>query len=231
MINHLRKKVFDWLQRKLDERMDAMELRLQKEVPKWIETAKKNQMGLRDRALIAPTANFSPEARIDNKVNKQEAIVLGANSFLRGHLLTYGHGGMIKIGDWCFIGDRTEIWSMSSITIGDRVLISHDVNIHDGSAHSLDSQQRHEHFKSIVTKGHPRNSQELPGVVSSPIVIEDDVWISFGVTILRGVTIGKGSVIAAGSIVTKDVPAGVIYHCEVKPVIKPLTSLADADTI
>jgi acetyltransferase-like isoleucine patch superfamily enzyme len=41
---------------------------------------------------------------------------------------------------------------------------------------------------------------------SSPIHIEDDVWIATRVTILKGVRIGKGSVIAAGAIVTKDVP-------------------------
>ena len=33
-----------------------------------------------------------------------------------------------------------------------------------------------------------------------PIVIEDDVWISFGVTVLKGVRIGAKSVISAGSI-------------------------------
>jgi len=41
---------------------------------------------------------------------------------------------------------------------------------------------------------------------SSPIYIEDDVWIATRVTILKGVRIGKGSVIAAGAIVTKDIP-------------------------
>ena len=41
---------------------------------------------------------------------------------------------------------------------------------------------------------------------SSPIYIEDDVWIATRVTILKGVRIGKGSVIAAGAIVTRDVP-------------------------
>lgn len=41
---------------------------------------------------------------------------------------------------------------------------------------------------------------------SSPIYIEDDVWIATRATILKGVRIGKGSVVATGSIVTKDIP-------------------------
>ena len=45
------------------------------------------------------------------------------------------------------------------------------------------------------------------GITSSPVVIEDDVWIGHGVTITKGVTIGKGSIIAAGAVVTKDIPS------------------------
>ena len=42
-------------------------------------------------------------------------------------------------------------------------------------------------------------------ISKAPIIIEDDVWISFNATILKGVTIGKGAVIAANAVVTKDV--------------------------
>ena len=80
---------------------------------------------------------------------------------------------------------------MHSIQIGDRVLIAHDVNIHDGTAHSTDARQRHEHFKHISKIGHPIKWDDMPGVIAEPIVIEDDVWISFGVTILRGVKLAK----------------------------------------
>ncbi|MBO2600169.1 acyltransferase [Shewanella algae] len=44
------------------------------------------------------------------------------------------------------------------------------------------------------------------GLVSSPVIIEDDVWIGSGSIILKGVTIGRGATIAAGSVVTKNVP-------------------------
>lgn len=167
---------------------------------------------------------LGPEAVIDNIHGQREFITMGAKSFCRGRLLTYGHGGRISIGDWCYIGVRTEIWSMNSVEIGNRVLISHDVNIHDGTAHSIDPTERHAHFRHIIEKGHPTDASDIPGVHSSPVVIEDDVWISFGVTILRGVRIGAGSIIAARSIVTGDVPPGVFYRNEIKPVIQPLSA-------
>lgn len=113
---------------------------------------------------------------------------------------------------------------MNSITIGDRVLIAHDVNIHDGTGHSLDLVERHNHYKTILERGHPTVINDLPGLRSDPIVIEDDVWISFGVTILKGVKIGKGSVIAAGSVVLEDVPAGSLYRNSVTPMCTPLES-------
>lgn len=47
-------------------------------------------------------------------------------------------------------------------------------------------------------------------ITTSPVVIEDDVWIGHGAVILSGVTIGAGSIIGAGSVVTKDVPENAI---------------------
>ena len=46
---------------------------------------------------------------------------------------------------------------------------------------------------------------------TSPIIIEDDVWIGANSTILPGVKIGKGSIVAAGSVVTTDVPENNLY--------------------
>ena len=165
---------------------------------------------------------LGPEARIDNIRGHKEAISIGENSFSRGRLLTYGHGGHIEIGDWCYVGINTEIWSMDQIVIGNRVLISHNVNIHDGTAHSTDPVERHLHFKHIIEMGHPVSKENLPGVLSAPIIIEDDVWISFGVTILKGVTIGANSIISANSTVTSDVPPNTIYRNKIVPFMQPL---------
>jgi carbonic anhydrase/acetyltransferase-like protein (isoleucine patch superfamily) len=41
---------------------------------------------------------------------------------------------------------------------------------------------------------------------TSPLVIEDDVWIGAQVVVLGGVRIGRGAVVGAGAVVTKCVP-------------------------
>lgn len=137
-------------------------------------------------------------------INHQEksAIKVGNKTIVRGNLMTFGHGGAISVGDCSFIGPGTRIWSAKKITIGNRVLIAHDVNIHDNNSHPLDSQARHEDQMHIMAKGF----QPINNLNEKEIVIKDDAWIGFNATILKGVTIGKGAIIGANCTITKDVP-------------------------
>lgn len=155
----------------------------------------------------ADDVRLYPSSRIDNIQHDKRAIQIGAHSRILGQLTVLGHGGNIRIGESCFIGEDARIWSCASITIGDRVLISHGVNIHDHISHSLSARSRHEHISQIFTSGHPKVLDDVP---SAPIIIEDDAWIGFNSTILEGVTIGKGAVVGAATVVTKDVEAYAI---------------------
>jgi acetyltransferase-like isoleucine patch superfamily enzyme len=162
-----------------------------------------NECRFRSRATVSKNACLLPGAKIFNCQNNPAAIVIGADTAIRGELFVFGHGGGISIGKWGYVGEGTRIWSAEKIDIGDRVLIAHNVNIHDNDSHPLACDQRHQHYKNIMTSGHP---QAPVNISSSPVTIEDDVWIGFGAVILKGVTIGKGSIIGAGSLITKDVP-------------------------
>jgi acetyltransferase-like isoleucine patch superfamily enzyme len=153
--------------------------------------------------LLSEGAHLYPSSKIENNQARREAIVVAAGSQILGQLLVLAHGGSIRIGESCFVGEHSRIWSADSITIGNRVLISHNVNIHDYNAHSLSAQSRSHHFKEIFSNGHPTN---LEDVASAPIVIDDDAWIGFNSTILKGVRIGKGAIVGAATLVTKDVP-------------------------
>lgn len=166
-----------------------------------------NQRRKQRDCLAGKGACLHPESRIWNFQNRKNAIVIGKQCHIRGQLVVLGHGGTIRMGDACYIGEDSRIWSAASITIGDRVLIAHGVNIHDNNSHSLSASSRHEHFMQVISTGHP---DVLEDVSSAPIVIEDDAWIGFNATVLKGVTIGRGAVVAAASVVTKDVAAYTI---------------------
>ena len=136
----------------------------------------------------------------------RDSISVGPNTHIRGQLFTFGHGGRIRMGSYCYVGDNSKLWSAVELTIGDRVLIGHNTSIFDSDTHPLDPTLRHRQFADIITKGHPPQI-DLREV---PVRIGDDVWIGCNVVILKGVTIGQGAVVGAGSVVTTDVPPHVI---------------------
>lgn len=162
----------------------------------------------RMRSLCASdqTTRFQLTARVANGRGERAAITIGKHSVIAGNLLVFAEGGQIFIGEYCFVGSSTRIWSSAEVRIGNRVLISHNVNIHDTMSHSLSAGDRHEHFKRMFLS----KRLDTEGVPKSPIVIEDDVWIGYNASIMRGVRIGKGAVISSGVMVNKDVPAYTI---------------------
>ena len=106
-----------------------------------------------EKCQISENSRIEFESLVNNNSNKKSSIVIGKNTYIRGELIVYDYGGEIKIGNDCFVGQGSRIWSSSKITIGNRVLISHNVNIHDNNSHPLNSLERHEHYKHIMAKG------------------------------------------------------------------------------
>jgi len=168
--------------------------------------------------MIEAGAQLHPQSNIINMQSKKELITVGENTHILGELQVFAHGGKVQVGNECYIGDHTRIWSTSLIKIGDRVLISHNVNIFDNQTHSISASDRNDHFKAIFSTGHPTEID----LGESPVVIEDDVWIACSSIILRGVHIGKGSIVGAGSVVTKDIPPWTVVGGNPAKVIREI---------
>ena len=100
----------------------------------------------------------------------------------------------IIIGNGVFIGRCTEINIGSNIIIGNNCLIASNTTIVDLA---------HQTKKGVSLK------DQL--ITSSPIFIENDVWIGTRAIILGGVKIGAGSVIGAGTLVNKSIPSNQIW--------------------
>ena len=73
------------------------------------------------------------------------------------------------------------------------VMLGANVNVWDTDFHPVDPQQRI-HQNSILD------------AKTSPIVVEQNVWVGANTTILKGVTIGKNTVVGAMSLVNKSLP-------------------------
>lgn len=165
-------------------------------------------------------ARLSSSARIRNIRGDTDSIVIGRSTLVMGELLTFAHAGEIGIGEWCYVGEGSRIWSAASIHIGDRVLISHSVNIFDNITHPIRASARHEQFKQILTRGHPREIS----LDESPVRICNDAWIGAGAIVLRGVTVGEGGIVAAGAAVTRDVPPYTIVAGNPAVVVRELSA-------
>jgi len=96
------------------------------------------------------------------------------------------------------VGMKTQIMNgcqfvaVDRIKIGDDCMIGPACLIMDSDFHQIDPTKRGENGNT------------------SPIVIEENVWVGARVTILKGVHIGRDAVVAAGAVVVRDVPAGAI---------------------
>ena len=106
--------------------------------------------------ILRTKARLGSRARIINMGADDACICVGAHSIVEGELLVFRHGGRIQIGEWCYVGEGCRIWSGRSIAIGDRVLISHSVNIFDNLTHPIDPRARHLHFQTHSRAGPPR---------------------------------------------------------------------------
>ncbi len=111
-------------------------------------------------------------------------IVHGSFSVYSNADISINESAVLEIGSG-FANHGARIHCFQNIRIGNQVFIGDDVAIRDSDGHE------------VVGSNKP---------MSSPIVIEDHVWIGARVTIVKGVTIGEGAIVAAGAVVAKDVP-------------------------
>lgn len=96
----------------------------------------------------------------------------------------------IKIGNYCWIGDNVELYSVDKIIIGNNVAFAHNVFV---------ATAAHDIYKTTFD------------TIKQPIVIEDEVWISSNVFINMGVIIKRGVVVGSASVVTKTLNEGCVY--------------------
>lgn len=131
----------------------------------------------------------------------------GAHSwFCKCKLLIQKDGNLI-IGDNSGL-NGVMIYCSNSIEIGKYVNIGGSCRISDSNHHPLNYISRREN--------------RYDEIKSSPIKIEDDVFIGANCIIGKGVTIGARSIISAGSVVIKDIPSDVIAGGNPCKVIKSL---------
>ncbi len=159
-------------------------------------------------ASLGSDCRILHDGQIVNISGDRSRIKLGESARIRGELLVFPQSGRLVIGEWFYIGPRASLWSGDpvGIKIGDRVLVSFGVMIHDTNSHPLCERARFKQTKSIFRTGHPATVD----VRTAPITIGNDVWIGANSLIGKGVSIGDRSIIGACCCILSNVPPDVV---------------------
>jgi putative colanic acid biosynthesis acetyltransferase WcaF len=106
----------------------------------------------------------------------------------------------LTVGDFAWIGDHVELYTLGKIEIGDHTVISQRCYLCTGS---------HDYTQ--------------PGfdIYATPIRIDCQVWLASDVFVAPGVTIGEGAVVGVRSTVLHDLPAGMISYGNPARPVKP----------
>jgi maltose O-acetyltransferase len=150
------------------------------------------QLFLRDATEVASTVRLHGRPFVRNHgtmIIRDRALLMSVVATLE---LATGSNGTIDIGERVFLNHGCSLGAEVMVRIGPRCQIGPHCMLMDNDFHRLEPERR----------------MERPD--SSPIVLEENVWLGARVMVLKGVTIGVGSVIAAGSIVTTDIPERVL---------------------
>jgi acetyltransferase-like isoleucine patch superfamily enzyme len=127
---------------------------------------------------------------LDAKGSSNRGIEIGRGVFLgRGTILSCKDGD-ITLGDHVNLGFHCEVFSGSSVSVGDYGLLAA--------------------YSYLVGGGHEFDRPDVPVVEqarrSRGITLGRNVWLGTGAKVLDGVRIGSDVVVGAGAVVTDDLP-------------------------
>ncbi len=111
-----------------------------------------------------------------------------------------------RIGEGGVCHWNSEIKYPQKLVLGHRVVIGANASIGAHAGITLKDDVRLSRDVILETAGLDFNQMLPYPHISSPIILEEGVWVGARAVILGGVVIGRQSVIAAGSVVTKSFP-------------------------
>lgn len=176
---------------------------------------------------ISHTAKISMSSKLAGEVVIGERVVIDKNVLIKGKV-HIGSGSLIEqnvvvIGN-VDIGDSTVIGSCTILSTAPKgfLKIGNDVQINSFSVLGASEKvEIRDHcifapYIQITDASHgfeePEDLIKHAAFATSPVTIENNVWLGSGVVILKGVTVGEGAVVGAKALVTKSVPSFSIAY-------------------
>lgn len=130
---------------------------------------------------------------LDAKGFQNEGIVIGNGVFLGRNGILSCKDGSIYLKDGVNIGFNCEIFSSSSVVVGENTLLAAYCYLVGGGNYNLND---------LDTSFAEQDGFDSAGGIQ----IGESVWLAADVKVLDGVTVGKHTVVGAGAVVRDDIP-------------------------
>lgn len=124
-----------------------------------------------------------------------------------------------KLAAQVHVYPRAKIWAPWNLTMGVSSCLADDVDCYNVGKISIGKYTTVSQYSYLCTASHNYNYSSMP-LVTAPIIIGDNVWITADVFIAPGVEIGNGVVVTARSSVFTSIPQWTIARGNPATVIK-----------
>jgi len=167
-----------------------------------------------------PTLRVGRSLTFDLHMNSK--IITNSNQIYNDVNIEIQQGGILHLKEKSWIGSNVTVCAnnitlgrysaihafgtvIGNVKIGDYVMIAKNVFISSGK-HHYDTN-----FSYLPIKMQDYIYSQNSGEFSTPVIIEDDVWIGVNCVVMSGVKISKGAVIGSNSVVTKNIEPYSVY--------------------
>jgi len=147
---------------------------------------------------IGDRAAIDDYCALDARGDENAAITIGDGVIISRNTILRTKNGTISLGAGCNIGSNCHLSSISSLRVGENLLMASFCFVTAGGHHSFDRTDVPISAQGMVSRG--------------GVSIGRDVWIGAHVTILDGVRIGDNAIIGACSMVNRDIPPYAIAY-------------------
>ena len=124
-----------------------------------------------------------------------------------------------RLGNGVHIYPSSKVWAPWNLTMDDNSCLSESVDCYCVESIRIGKRSTVSQYSFLCTASHDFTDYLMP-LITSPINIGDDVWITADVFISPGIDIGNGAVILARSTVINDVQPGMVVGGSPASVIK-----------
>ena len=114
----------------------------------------------------------------------------------------------------------SKVWAPWNLEMGDNSCLADSVDCYSVAKIFIGANATISQYSFLCTASHDHSDPSMP-LVSAPIVIGEEAWITADVFVGPGVTIGDGAVITARSSVFTDIAPWVVARGNPAVAVKP----------